>query len=82
MKGHQWLVCIAFLLTAGSTFAGDPGCGLPEIGAREMHHLLSLRAVEVIKRVARPDESSRRWSLHLRASASVRVTRADRWELE
>lgn len=53
---HQWLVCIGLVLAAGPTFAGPSGCGLPEItGSRELHQFLSLRAVEVVKRAANPD---------------------------
>lgn len=57
MKIHQWLVCIALILTAGPAFAEPAGCGLPKItGSRELHLFLSLRAVEVVKRATGPDE--------------------------
>lgn len=56
MKIHQWLIYITLALAAGPTFAGPPECGMPDItGARELHQFLSLRAVEVVKRAASPD---------------------------
>jgi len=56
MKLPQWLVCIALMLVAGPSFAGTSGCSLSEItGSRELHQVLSLRAVEVVKRAASGD---------------------------
>ena len=37
--------------------AASPGCGLPEVnGSRELHELLSLRAVELVKRAANTND--------------------------
>ena len=56
MKIHRWLICIGLALTAGPTFAGAR-CGLSQIkSASELHQFLSLRAVEVVKRAASPDD--------------------------
>lgn len=57
MKTHQALICLALALAAAPSFAGPTRCGLPEItGAGELNHFLGLRAVEVVKRAAKPDD--------------------------
>ena len=57
MKVHRCFVCLGLVLAAGPALAGPSGCGLPEItGSRELHQFLSLRAVEVVKRAATPDD--------------------------
>ncbi|MGO4549533.1 hypothetical protein AB4059_00295 [Lysobacter sp. 2RAF19] len=57
MKMHQWFICIGLALAATPAFAAPSECGLPEItGARELNRFLSLRAVEVVKRAANPDD--------------------------
>ena len=56
VKMFQWLVCIGLALAAGPSFAEPSGCGLPEItSSRELHQLLSIRAVEVVRRAANRD---------------------------
>lgn len=46
-------VLLAMALAVGPAFAGSSTCGLPGIsGSNELHQLLSLRAVDVIKRAA------------------------------
>lgn len=49
-------VALASALAVGPAFAAPSGCGLPEISsASELNRVLSLRAVEVVKRAATSD---------------------------
>jgi hypothetical protein len=48
---------LALALTGGATRAASPPCALPKVvGSTEMTRLLSLRAVEVVKRAANPKD--------------------------
>jgi len=50
---HVWLAGAALGFIAGPAVAGNARCGLPEgIGMRELHRILSLRAVELVSRAA------------------------------
>lgn len=57
MKIRQLILFVGSVLTAGPAFAGPARCGLHEFtSSRELHQFLSLRAVEVIKQAANPDD--------------------------
>ncbi len=57
MKIHRLILCVGLVLAAGPAFAGAIRCDLHEFtSSRELHRYLSLRAIEVVKRAANPDE--------------------------
>jgi hypothetical protein len=54
-KTYAWLIC-AGVLAASPAFAASSGCGMPDIsGSSELNRVLSLRAVDVVKRARGPD---------------------------
>lgn len=55
-KTYSWLICIV-VAVASPAFATPVGCGVPDISrARELDRFLILRAIDVVKRAAGPDE--------------------------
>jgi len=56
-KAYSRLICMALALAASPAFAMPAGCVMPDISrASELDHFLVLRAVDVVKRAASPDE--------------------------
>lgn len=56
-KTYPWLVCMVVALAASPALATPAACGMPGISrSSELDRFLILRAVEVVKRAAGPDE--------------------------
>lgn len=57
MNIHRWLLGVTLAISSGPVFAGPAQCDLSGItGSRELHQVLGLRTVELIRRAANAND--------------------------